>query len=165
MVDAAVHNHVVNHIGINMPDLDAAIGWYAAVLGFQVVAPAADVVAGEGEAGIRFAQINGPKFHRGRVAYLTSGNGVGIEMFEFVEPRTPAFIDDWEFWRPGIWHICVTTPDVAAMAARVAASGGKHRGAVIEAPPGFRLTFCADPWGNPIELADASYDRTAQAGS
>jgi len=160
-----VYNHVVNHIGINVPDLDAAVAWYAAVLGFQVIRPAADVVAGQGGAGKRFKQLNGPRFAKARVAYLTAGNGVGIEMFEFVEPRTGRFADDWEFWRPGIWHLCVTTPDVATLAAEIAAKGGRHRTEVIESPPGsgLSLTFCQDPWGNPIELMNASFDWTAEA--
>jgi len=161
----AVHNHVINHIGINVPNLDAAVAWYAAVLGFQVIRPAADVVAGQGGAGKRFRQINGPLFGQARVACLTAGNGVGIEMFEFVEPQTGRFADDWEFWCPGIWHLSVTAPDVAALAAEIAAKGGRHRTEILEAPPGsgFSLTFCQDPWGNPIELTDASFDWTSAA--
>jgi len=164
-ITAAVPNHVVNHIGLNVPDLDAAVAWYATVLGFQVIRPAADVTAGQGSAGMRFAQINGSRFGGARVAYPTAGNGVGIEMFEFVEPRTGRFADDWEFWRPGIWHLCVTAPDVAALAAEIAAKGGRHRTKVLESPPGsgLSLTFCQDPWGNPIELMNASFDWTAAA--
>ncbi len=160
-------NLAVNHIGINVPDLDAAVAWYASVLGFEVVHPVAEVVAGKGEAGTRFAQMNGPTFRKGRVAYLATGNGVGFEMFEFLDPKTEPFRDDWEFWRPGTWHVCITTPDVEGLAASVAAHGGRHRTAVLEASPGsgFRMTFCQDPWGNPIELMSASYDRIAQASA
>ena len=163
----AKQNFVVNHIGINVPDLDAAVAWYASVLGFEVVNPVAEVVAGEGEAGMRFAQMNGPTFRKGRVAYLTTGNGVGFEMFEFLDPRTERLKDDWEFWRPGTWHICITTPDVEGLAATVAAHGGRHRTAVLESSPGsgFKMTFCQDPWGNAIELMSASYDRIAQASA
>ncbi len=158
-------NFAVNHIGINVPDLDAAVAWYASVLGFEVVHPVAEVMAGEGEAGMRFAQMNGPAFRRGRVAYLATGNGVGFEMFEFLEPRTERFKDDWEFWRPGAWHVCITTHDVEGLAASIAAKGGRHRTPVLETVPGsgFKMTFCQDPWGNPIELMSASYDRIAQA--
>lgn len=157
----------VNHVGINVPDLDAAVVWYASVLGFEVIQPVAEVTAGEGETGIRFAQMNGPGFQRGRVAYLTTANGVGFEMFEFIEPRTEPFRNDWEFWRPGAWHVCLTTPDVEAVAASIAANGGRHRTEVMEASPGsgFWITFCQDPWGNPVELMSASYDRIAQASA
>ncbi|KAF2264731.1 hypothetical protein CC78DRAFT_532868 [Lojkania enalia] len=31
----AIHNHVVNHIAISVPDCDAAIEWYGKVFGFQ----------------------------------------------------------------------------------------------------------------------------------
>ena len=158
-------NFAVNHIGINVPHLNDAVAWYAAVLGFQVVQPAVEVAAGEGDAGSRFTRINGPKFGRARVAYLTTANGVGLEMFEFMQPRTEPFVDDWEFWRPGIWHICITAPDVAELAAWIVAHGGRHRTDVVTSAPGseFRLTFCQDPWGNPIEVMNASYDRLVQA--
>ena len=166
-IQATKFNHAINHLGINVPDLDAAVAWYHSVLGFQVIRPPFEVVAGQGEGGRRFAHINGPKFVRCRVAYLTAGNGVGFEMFEFAEPRTERFADDWEFWRPGIWHLCVTAPDVAALAANIAASGGRHRSDVLEAPAGsgLHLTYCQDPWGNPIELMSASYDWSVAASA
>ena len=128
--------HVMNHVGINVPDLDAAVAWYVSVLGFEVVHPVAEVTAGVGTAGVRFAQMNGPRFRHGRVAYLTTANGIGFEMFEFIEPRTLPFRDDWEYWRPGLWHVCLTAPDVAALAATIAANGGRHRTEVLEASPG-----------------------------
>lgn len=167
MPGSVVHNHAVNHIGLNVPDLDAAVAWYAAVLGFQVIHPPVEVVAGEGEGGVRFANMNGPQFGRARVAYLTAGNGVGIEMFEFGDPRTEPFSNDWEFWRPGIWHLCITASDVAELADRIAAHGGRHRTDIAASPSksAFRLTFCQDPWGNPIELMNASYDRLVQASA
>ena len=166
-------NHAVNHLGVNVPDLDAAAAWYTSVPGFQIIRPAFEIVAGESESGQRFAHINGPKFARCRVAYLAAGNGIGFEMFEFSEPRTERFGDDWEFWRPGIWYLCITAPDVAALAEAIAVSGGRHRSAALEAPPGsgLKLTYrqdpwgnpSQDPWGNPIELMNASYDRSVQA--
>ncbi len=167
MTETPKFNFAINHLGINVPDLDAAVAWYASVLGFQVIRPAFEVIAGQGEGGQRFAHINGPKFGRCRVAYLTAGNGVGFEVFEFGEPKTERFADDWEFWRPGIWHLCITAPDVAALAEAIVASGGRHRSDVLEAPAGsgLKLTYCQDPWGNPIELMNASYDRSVQAAS
>ena len=78
---AAKCNHAINHIGINVPDLDAAVAWYTSVLGFQVIRPPFEVAAGQGEGGQRFAHINGPKFGRCRVAYLTANNGICFEMF------------------------------------------------------------------------------------
>lgn len=167
MANTPAYNVVINHIGINVPDIDAAVAWYTSVLGFQVINPVTEVTAGEGPAGTRFVQINGPKFGRCRIAYLTSGNGVGFEMFEFSELKTRPFADDWEFWRPGIWHMCITVSDVGALSARIAAAGGRQRTEVIESPAGsgMTLSFCQDPWGNPIELWDASYDRVAQASA
>lgn len=46
-------------------------------------------------------------------AILTSGNGVGIEYFEFIDPpvkpRGEAF--EFTFTHPGFFHVCVTDPN------------------------------------------------------
>lgn len=118
-----IHNCIVNHPGISVPDLDAAIAWYTSVLGFQVVVPAVEVAANDGKAGEGFAWINGPKFSRGRVAYLTADNRVGVKYSSLSIPRpkrSPTIAG------PSIWHLCLTMPDVTGLTASIAANGGRR---------------------------------------
>lgn len=155
----------INHVAVNVPDLDRAVAWYREVFGFEVLIPAFEIVAGQGEPGQRFAGLAGPSFHSTRIAYLTTANGVGLELFQFTAPPTGPVSDDGtsplgEFWRPGPWHFSITDPDVDGLIERVVAAGGARVTHTVETPAGsgYRLAFCADPFGNRIEIMAASFE-------
>lgn len=65
-----------------------------------------------------------------------------------------------DYWKYGYFHICVTDPDVAALAKAIEESGGRLRSQVWEIFPGsgFYLAHCEDPWGNVIEIYSHSYE-------
>lgn len=153
--------HLINHIGVNVTDAEAATRWYADVLGFEIVIPPFTIVADEGEPGERFARLAGPGFGSCKIAYLTSMSGMMLEIFQFLEPATPALEDPWSYWRPGVWHLGVTCPDLDVTIERVVRTGGRRQSEVVEAPPGsgYRLVFCLDPWGNPLELMNVNCER------
>ena len=153
-----------NHVGINVQDVDAAVAWYQQVFGFEVIIPPFDIVAGEGEPGQRFARLAGSSFGKTRVAYLTTGNGIGIEMFEFTDPQTGDFPENdsplGEYWRPGLWHFAITSPDVDAFIAEVEAAGGSRATETVETPPGsgYKLVYAKDPFGNVFEVMSVSFE-------
>jgi catechol 2,3-dioxygenase-like lactoylglutathione lyase family enzyme len=152
---------ILNHVGFNVTDADRAARWYADVLGFEIVIPAFEIAAGEGEPGQRFARLAGPSFGRCRIAYLTSPSGVMVEIFEFIDPPTPPVADAWSYWRPGLWHVGLTVPDLEAAVARIEAAGGEQQSDYFEVPAGsgYRLVFCLDPWGNALELMNVNCER------
>lgn len=152
---------VMNHVGFNVTDANAAVQWYNEVLGFEVVIPPFEIVAGEGEPGARFAKLAGPTFGRCRIGYLTSPSGVMIEIFEFIEPQTKPNDDPWGYARPGLWHVGLTVPDLRATVARILAAGGSQQTDFFEVPPGsgYELVFCLDPWGNALELMNVNCER------
>jgi catechol 2,3-dioxygenase-like lactoylglutathione lyase family enzyme len=139
---------------VTVADLDAAVRWYGDVLGLEPIGPAVEVRAGEGHGGAVAADVFGRRFGRFRQAHLASANGVALELFEFVEP--PA-------WAKGIFHVCLTTHAIDALAERIAAGGGRQRTSrVWEIFPGepYRTCYCEDPFGNVIELYSHSHERT-----
>ncbi len=152
---------VVNHVGFNVTDADSAMRWYADVLGFEIVVPPFEIVAGQGEPGHRFAALAGPSFKRCKIGYLTSSSGVMLEIFQFIDPPTEAYDDAWSYWRPGLWHFGLTTPDLEETVARIEAAGGKRQSDYFEVPAGsgYRLVFCLDPWGNALELMNVNCER------
>jgi hypothetical protein len=106
-------------------------------------------------------KIYGDDLQEFKMAFLSTGNGVGFEIFEFIRPVTEARPagDGFQFQRPGIFHICVTNPDPDALAERVAKEGGKRIGQAIDPlGKGSRAVYCADPWGNVIEVLDVSFE-------
>jgi catechol 2,3-dioxygenase-like lactoylglutathione lyase family enzyme len=141
------------HVGMTVADLDEAVRWYGEVLDLEPIAPAVEVRADEGHGGAVAADVFGPRFGRFRQAHLIAANGVALELFEFAQP---------ERWRTGIFHLCLTTPDVAARAERIAATGGRQRTSVwpIFSGEPYRTCYCEDPFGNVIELYSHSHERT-----
>jgi catechol 2,3-dioxygenase-like lactoylglutathione lyase family enzyme len=96
-----------------------------------------------------------------RLADLPSGNGVGIELFEFVDPPEQTG-DPFQWWRVGISHVCFVASDIEALSARIAARGGRVMNErAWEILPGqpYRFVYCRDPFENPIELHSHSFEQ------
>jgi hypothetical protein len=47
-----------------------------------------------------------------RVAWLSSGNRVGFEIFEYFEPKAQIRPENLEYWKSGFTHICITGPNI-----------------------------------------------------
>ena len=57
--------------------------------------------------------IHGPDFKKMRMVWLNSGNQVGVEIFEFLDPKAEKRINDnFEYWKSGFFHICITDPNI-----------------------------------------------------
>lgn len=127
-----------HHIGIRVPDFDAAVAWYEGNLGFRLV---------------------------GRVTYGTTNFGMlalaGDDSFcleLLANPdgmQRPAYADlPGSHNLMGWHHISFSTPDLAASIDAL-----KSKGIVMVSDPmdvpalSVRFAFFADPWGNLFELA------------
>lgn len=150
----------VNHVGLAVPDLRAAIDWYGKVLGFELFAGPFDLAAGDDEAG-RLVRDVVPGVNRLRLAHLATGGGAGLELFEFVDPAADLAASNALPPRTGWFHICVTDPDPAGLASRIAGHGGRQRSQVWPAMGGGPCCFvyAEDPWGNLIEIYSHDYQR------
>ena len=102
-----------------------------------------------------------------KVAWLSAGNGVGFEIFEFIDPKfhqpqppsTAAADDDlgFDYSRGGFFHIAVTAPDPAALLEKVVKAGGRQIGETIDVYEDSALYF-QDPWGNVVEVVSCSFE-------
>lgn len=149
----------MNHIGINFPDIDAAVAWYRDVLGCYVLAEPADASDDGTLYGDCVKDIFGAEFGRVRIAHLTTACGVGIEMFEFVEPKTRVPENTFDYARAGIFHFCLTSADIDETAEVFRNNGGKVLSRTWKLSVGrrMRLVYCQDPWGTIIEFYEAPY--------
>jgi catechol 2,3-dioxygenase-like lactoylglutathione lyase family enzyme len=153
----------IAHVGMTVTDLQAAVTWYADVLGLEPLGAPVLVRAGEGHDGALAAEVFGAGFGAFRQAHLTSSNGTALELFQFMDPPGERRAENFDFRRTGISHLCAVAPDVERTAERVAGSGGRRRMArVAEIFPGepYRTCYCEDPFGNVIELYSHSHERT-----
>jgi catechol 2,3-dioxygenase-like lactoylglutathione lyase family enzyme len=145
-----------NHVGMTVPDIDRAIDWYGVVLGFRLIFRRVleyrpDVP--------EVREIFGERFRRAHQAHLLSANGVGLELFQFVDPPVSMDEDNFRYWQRGIFHLCVTDPDLEGLVGRVVANGGKQRTRIWQFLPGrpCKLVYCEDPFGNIVEAFSHSY--------
>ncbi|MDQ0882989.1 VOC family protein [Peribacillus sp. V2I11] len=90
-----------------------------------------------------------------RDAHLMADNGVGIELFEFEEPRMPK---GESRGYEGFFHICLISDDIERLDDDITAFGGKRRSDIwntrVNKP--YYLIYCEDPFGNIIELYSRS---------
>lgn len=150
----------INHVGVVVPDIEAAIDWYRDVMGFGLVGGPFDLKPGD-RSGRQAQNVLGKQLQHLRIAHMSTANGVGFELFEPVDPPFEQRENVVEFWRSGFFHICVTDPDVEGLVARIVESGGQQLSDFwAERPPSeeFRMCYCADPFGNVVEVYSHQYE-------
>jgi catechol 2,3-dioxygenase-like lactoylglutathione lyase family enzyme len=156
-----VYPRTINHIAVSVTDLNRAIKWYKEVFGFTVVNGPVEFEADDSSLGIAARDIHGPNFRKMRMVWLSSGNQVGFEMFEYIDPKAERRIDNFEYWKSGFFHICVTDPNIEELCKRISDSGGRQRSRIWDVDPdkGYKIAFCEDPFGNVIEIYTHSYEQ------
>jgi len=159
---AGVYPRVITHVGCTVTDIERAITWYREVFGFQLLAGPVDLVADDSHFGQIAADIFGAQFRRGRLAQMAGSNGVCIELFQFHEPQSVRRQDNFEYWKPGIFHFTIVEPGIEEMIERIAVNGGKSRSRVWTLFPDkpYKIAYCEDPFGNIIEIYSHSTEQT-----
>ncbi|MGW4205116.1 VOC family protein [Streptomyces sp. NPDC004726] len=149
----------VNHVGVTVPDIHAAIDWYGEVFGFRcIMGPRVLAPAGHAET----SAVLGSGFREAWQAHLLTANGVGMELFQFIDPPTRGPRPPQErvpYLDRGLWHLCLTYEDVEAMVARVIEAGGSLISEPYAFVPGrpWTLAYTTDPWGTVLEIMSHSY--------
>jgi lactoylglutathione lyase len=129
----------IDHVGLNVADLDAQVVWYSKVFGFKTAR--AFEVPPIGLRGI----------------FLVDEDGFAIELLE-KQGSSRSFkatnVAEGAL-NQGFGHLCYRVDDVAAMNARLLAHGAVQIMPVQESPePGVTMAYVADPEGNLIEIID-----------
>jgi lactoylglutathione lyase/glyoxylase I family protein len=130
-----------HHVGIRVPDFDAAIAWYTEKLDFRIVHQ------------WPYGELT--------LAYLSPPNddNFHIELLAGPVPHEAPVLDDLavSLTYGGYQHICVEVDSVDAVRAEI-----ERRGVDLVGDPfvveeiGRRLAFFRDPWGNMIELSETA---------
>jgi catechol 2,3-dioxygenase-like lactoylglutathione lyase family enzyme len=75
-----------NHVGVGVGDIHAAIAFYRSAFGCRVLCDAFEVGA-DGPGGEEAKDVLGSRpFKRMLIAHLASPGGVGIELFQLIDP-------------------------------------------------------------------------------
>ena len=137
------HLASINHIAISVPELDKALKWYQEVLGFVIVRGPSVLSADDPNVGNALQDIFGLEFKKLRIVWLSSNNGIGFEIFQFVEPKSLENIQS-QYWKGGIIHISITEPNIENLVKKISETGGKQLSKIWELNPKkqHRLVFC-----------------------
>lgn len=155
-----------SHIGLSVTDLDAAVKFYTEVMGWYLIMPPTEISEDDSAIGVMCSDVFGMGWHSFRIAHLSTGDRVGVEIFQFRDAVQPE--NNFDFRRSGVFHFCIQDPDVEGLAEKIVAAGGKQRMPVREYYPGekpYRMVYMEDPFGNIIEIYSHSYELTYSAGA
>ena len=155
-----------SHIGLSVTDLDEAVKFYTEVMGWYLIMPPTTIEEDESAIGVMCTDVFGAGWGSFRIAHLSTGDRVGVEIFQFRNAERPE--NNFEYWKTSVFHFCIQDPDVEGMAAKIVAAGGKQRMPVREYFPGekpYRMVYCEDPFGNILEVSSHSYELTYSAGA
>jgi len=154
-----------NHVAVSVPHLDKAVKWYCEVLGFIKLTEPTEIVADNSRLGSIVRDCFGPSIRKLRIAHLSFGDHVGLELFEFVEPKAERTTNHVEYSKTSFLHIAVTCHNIEQLAKQIAESGGKQRSNIWELINGkpFKIAFCEDPFGNIIELYSHEFNQVWNA--
>ncbi|KAL4791446.1 Glyoxalase/Bleomycin resistance protein/Dihydroxybiphenyl dioxygenase [Aspergillus venezuelensis] len=154
-----MQNLNINHIGMSVPNLDDAINWYSTVFGFCLLRQVTRSRPETPDSPI--FTMYGPVMQKAKIAFMTAGNGIGFELFEFVDPQFEAperTFEEGEFTRGGLFHFAITVPDVGALADKAVENGGRQICGPVGMGSGEYALYVADPWGNVIECMSCSFE-------
>ncbi len=155
-----------SHIGLSVPNVAEAVKFYEDVMGWYTIMQPSDVVEDDSPIGVMCTDVFGPGWGSFRIAHMSTGDKIGIELFEFPNNESPE--DNFEFWKTGIFHYCVQDPDIEGLVEKIVAHGGKQRMPIREYYPGdkpYRMVYCEDPFGNLVEIYSHSYELTYSEGA
>ena len=160
-----------NHVAVSVTDIDSAMRWYRDVIQMTILVEPMEITTHEKEEknydphlATIMRTIFGPRLGKVKICHMTSANGAGIELFQFIEPAAESRLEEqnnFEYWKTGYFHIALTEPHIEELANKIASTGGKRRTNVMELVPGSsrKFCFCEDPFGNIIEIYSHSYEQ------
>ncbi len=95
------------------------------------------------------------------IAHMVTGDGTGLELFQYTDPPHERREDTMEYWKNGFFHIAITHPNVDEMVEKIVGEGGKRRSKIWDLFPGedIRLCYCEDPFGNVLEIISTRYEQ------
>jgi lactoylglutathione lyase family protein len=155
-----------SHIGISVPDLEKAVEFYSEVMGWYVIMEPNEVIEDNSAIGIMCKDVFGEGWGEFKIAHMSTGDKIGIELFEFTNNQNPD--NNFKYWETGVFHYSVQDPDVEGLVEKIVEHGGKQRMPIRKYYPGekpYRMVYCEDPFGNLVEIYSHSYELTYSEGA
>ena len=156
-----------SHIGISVPNVEQAVDFYTKVLGWYLIMKPTKITEDNSAIGKMCTDVFGASWKSFKIAHLSTGDRVGVEIFEFLNQENPK--NNFEYYKTGIFHFCVQDPNLEELTEKIVQAGGKKR---MDKPryyyPGekpYRMIYLEDPFGNILEIYSHSYELIYSSGA
>lgn len=134
--------------------------WYTSNLGFELIGDKIMHIRRSETPSAPIFAIYSDSLNEVKLAYMPTGNGMGFEVFQFIDPAfAPASAAGDSSAGGGGFHVCVTDKNPDALADRIVAAGGSRVGTTVRLVGGVVCLYVKDPWGNIVEVLDHSFER------
>lgn len=160
------HNLPLNHIGVAVDDIDRAAEWYGRHFGFRRIKSDRTTDGTQDSRDQPIFRIYGDQLQKVKICWLVAGDGVGFELFEFIDPPVESaeklrrdFTLEHQYQRGGVFHIGFTAPDPGAVGKRAVEDGAVQIGETVDLVDGETALYLRDPWGLVIEVLSCSYEQ------
>ncbi len=156
-----------SHIGITVPDIEAAVKFYSEVMGWYVIMKPS-IVKKENDTAIgqMCMDVFGDNWDEFEIAHLSTSDGIGIELFSF--PHGVKEAPPFKPFNTGLFHFCIQDPEIEELIDKIIAHGGKQRISIRAYYPGdkpYRMCYVEDPFGIVFEIYTHSYELTYSSGA
>jgi len=156
-----------SHVGITVPDIRKAVGFYQKVMGWYVIIPPT-IVKEENKTAIgkMLIDVFGNGWNEFEIAHLSTSDGIGIELFSFKNASKKK--SKFSPFNTGLFHFCVQDPEIELLVDQIVAHGGKQRMPIREFNPNrkpFKMVYVEDPFGVVFEIYTHSYELTLSLGA
>lgn len=161
-----VYPRTFSHIGLSVPDLDKAVKFYQEVFGWYLLMEPSNVKKDDTAIGVMCNDVFGDDFPSFRIAHMSTGDKIGVELFEFSNNEEKK--NHFEYWKTGLFHFSVQDPNIEELIEKIVAHGGKQRMPIREYYPGekpYRMCYVEDPFGIIFEVYSHSYELTYSSGA
>ena len=155
-----------SHIGISVPDVVKSAKFYSDVMGwYHIMEPTTISEESNTPIGKMCIDVFGNGWESFKIAHMSTGDKIGVEIFEFKNNKTSK---EFKYWMTSTFHFCVQDPDIEGLVAKIVAHGGKQRMPIREYYPGekpYKMCYVEDPFGLIFEVYSHSYELTYSQGA
>ena len=92
-----------SHLGLSVPDLDKAVAFYTEVMGWYLIMAPTDIEEDDSAIGEMCTDVFGAGWGSFRIAHLSTGDRIGVELFQFPNQQAPD--NNFEYWKTGVFHL------------------------------------------------------------